>query len=276
MKKEEGIKVSNIVLIITLFLFLILIGRVSYIALSKKVDDINIQELASKRTTKETILKANRGTIFDNSGEVLAEDVASYTLIAYLDPKRTTDEKNPQHVVDKENTALVLSAILKMDYNTVLGYLNKEGVYQTEFGVKGKGLTELEKDTILATKLPGIDFLETTKRYYPYGKFLSYLIGYAKQDENGNMVGELGIEKYYNQELTGVDGKTVYQKDLRGYKIAGTKEMTEEKIDGSDIYLTIDNNVQFFLEEALNDVTSKYEFDEIDIIVAKAKSKVSI
>ena len=272
MKKEEGIKVSNIVLIITLFLFLILIGRVSYIALSKKVDDINIQELASKRTTKETILKANRGTIFDNSGEVLAEDVASYTLIAYLDPKRTTDEKNPQHVVDKENTALVLSAILKMDYNTVLGYLNKEGVYQTEFGVKGKGLTELEKDTILATKLPGIDFLETTKRYYPYGKFLSYLIGYAKQDENGNMVGELGIEKYYNQELTGVDGKIVYQKDLRGYKIAGTKEMTEEKIDGSDIYLTIDNNVQFFLEEALNNVTSKYEFDEIDIIVAKAKT----
>ena len=272
MKKEEGIKVSNIVLIVTLFLFLILIGRVSYIALSKEVDDINIQELASKRTTKETILKANRGTIFDNSGEVLAEDVASYTLIAYLDPKRTTDEKNPQHVVDKENTALVLSAILKMDYNTVLGYLNKEGVYQTEFGVKGKGLTELEKDTILATKLPGIDFLETTKRYYPYGKFLSYLIGYAKQDENGNMVGELGIEKYYNQELTGVDGKTVYQKDLRGYKIAGTKEMTEEKIDGSDIYLTIDNNVQFFLEEALNNVTSKYEFDEIDIIVAKAKT----
>lgn len=272
MKKEEGIKVSNIVLIITLFLFLILIGRVSYIALSKEVDDINIQELASKRTTKETILKANRGTIFDNSGEVLAEDVASYTLIAYLDPKRTTDEKNPQHVVDKENTALVLSAILKMDYNTVLGYLNKEGVYQTEFGVKGKGLTELEKDTILATKLPGIDFLETTKRYYPYGKFLSYLIGYAKQDENGNMVGELGIEKYYNQELTGVDGKTVYQKDLKGYKIAGTKEMTEEKIDGSDIYLTIDNNVQFFLEEALNNVTSKYEFDEIDIVVAKAKT----
>ena len=272
MKKEEGIKVSNIVLIITLFLFLILIGRVSYIALSKEVDDINIQELASKRTTKETILKANRGTIFDNSGEVLAEDVASYTLIAYLDPKRTTDEKNPQHVVDKENTALVLSAILKMDYNTVLGYLNKEGVYQTEFGVKGKGLTELEKDTILATKLPGIDFLETTKRYYPYGKFLSYLIGYAKQDENGNMVGELGIEKYYNQELTGSDGKTVYQKDLKGYKIAGTKEMTEEKIDGSDIYLTIDNNVQFFLEEALNNVTSKYEFDEIDIVVAKAKT----
>ena len=269
---EHNVKVSNVVLIIVFFLFLIIITRVSYIALTKKIDNIDIQSLASKRTTKEIILKANRGTIFDSSGDVLAQDVASYTLIAYLDPKRTTDPEKPQHVVDKEKTALVLSAILNMDKETILSYLNKENTYQTEFGVKGKGLNEIEKDTILATNLPGLDFIETTKRYYPYGKFLSYLIGYAKQDENGKMTGELGIEKYYNKELTGVNGKTVYQKDLKGYKIAGTKEVTEDKVDGSDIYLTIDNNIQFFLEEALNNVSSKYEFDEIDLIVANAKT----
>ena len=269
---EHNVKVSNVVLIIVFFLFLIIITRVSYIALAKKIDNIDIQSLASKRTTKEIILKANRGTIFDSSGDVLAQDVASYTLIAYLDPKRTTDPEKPQHVVDKEKTALVLSAILNMDKETILSYLNKENTYQTEFGVKGKGLNEIEKDTILATNLPGLDFIETTKRYYPYGKFLSYLIGYAKQDENGKMTGELGIEKYYNKELTGVNGKTVYQKDLKGYKIAGTKEVTEAKVDGSDIYLTIDNNIQFFLEEALNNVSSKYEFDEIDLIVANAKT----
>ena len=269
---EHNVKVSNVVLIIVFFLFLIIITRVSYISLAKKIDNIDIQSLASKRTTKEIILKANRGTIFDSSGDVLAQDVASYTLIAYLDPKRTTDPEKPQHVVDKEKTALVLSAILNMDKETILSYLNKENTYQTEFGVKGKGLNEIEKDTILATNLPGLDFIETTKRYYPYGKFLSYLIGYAKQDENGKMTGELGIEKYYNKELTGVNGKTVYQKDLKGYKIAGTKEVTEAKVDGSDIYLTIDNNIQFFLEEALNNVSSKYEFDEIDLIVANAKT----
>lgn len=269
---EHNVKVSNVVLIVVFFLFLIIITRVSYIALTKKIDNIDIQSLASKRTTKEIILKANRGTIFDSSGDVLAQDVASYTLIAYLDPKRTTDPEKPQHVVDKEKTALVLSAILNMDKETILSYLNKENTYQTEFGVKGKGLNEIEKDTILATNLPGLDFIETTKRYYPYGKFLSYLIGYAKQDENGKMTGELGIEKYYNKELTGVNGKTVYQKDLKGYKIAGTKEVTEAKVDGSDIYLTIDNNIQFFLEEALNNVSSKYEFDEIDLIVANAKT----
>ena len=272
MKKENKVKISNLLLILALFLFLVIIIRVSYIALSKEVDDINIQELASKRTTKTTILKANRGTIFDNSSNVLAQDVSSYTLIAYLDSTRTTDPDNPNHVVDKENTALVLSALLEMDYETVLSYLNKENVYQTEFGVKGRGLTELEKDTILAANLPGIDFIETTKRYYPYGQFLSYLIGYAKMDEEGNIIGEMGIEKSYNEELTGTNGKTVYQKDLQGYKIAGTKELTEEKVDGDNIYLTIDNNIQFFLEEAITKSSNKYEFDELDIIVANAKT----
>ena len=274
MKKEKKVKISNLLLICTLFLFLILIARVSYIALSKEIDHIDIQKLASQRTTKTTILKANRGTIFDHSGNILAEDVSSYTLIAYLDPTRTTNPDKPMHVVDKENTALVLSAILQMDYDTCLSYLQKEGVYQTEFGVKGRGLTELEKDTILATKLPGIDFIETTKRYYPYGKFLSYLIGYAKEEEDGSIHGEMGIEKYYNDYLTGQNGKTVYQKDLKGYKIASTKEITEEKEDGSDIYLTIDNNVQFFLEEAVNKSLSKYPnaFEEMDIIVANAKT----
>ncbi len=272
MKKENKIKISNLLLICTLFLFVILGARLTFIGVSKKVDNIDIQDLASKRTTKTTILKANRGTIFDSSDNVLAQDVSSYTVIAYLDPKRTEDPKKPKHVVDKESTALVLSKLLDMDADVVLSYLNKENVYQTEFGVKGRGLTELEKDTIKAANLPGIDFIETKKRYYPYGKFLSYLIGYAKGSEDGNVIGEMGIEKYYNKELTGKNGKTVYQKDLKGYKIASTKEITEDKVDGVNIHLTIDNSIQFFLEEAVNKSRNNYEYEELDIVIADAKT----
>ena len=86
------------------------------------------------------------------------------------------------------------------------------------------------------------------------------------------MVGELGIEKSYNKTLTGIDGKKVYQKDLRGYKISGTKEVVEDKQDGVDIHLTIDSNIQFFVEDALNKSSEKYLFDEIDLIVANAKT----
>ncbi len=272
MKKENRVKISNLLLICTLFLFVVICARLTYIGVSKKIDNIDIQELASKRTTKTTILKANRGTIFDSSDNVLAQDVSSYTVIAYLDPKRTEDPNKPKHVVDKEGTALVLSKLLDIESDTILSYLNKENVYQTEFGVKGRGLTELEKDTIKAANLPGIDFIETKKRYYPYGKFLSYLIGYAKENEDGEVIGEMGIEKFYNKDLTGKNGKTVYQKDLKGYKIASTKEITEEKIDGVDIHLTIDNSIQFFLEEAVNKSRNNYEYEELDIVIADAKT----
>ena len=77
----------------------------------------------------------------------------------------------------------------------------KKNAYQVEFGSAGKGLTELQKEAIEALNLPGIDFITTHKRYYPNNTFLSYIIGYTKEDENGQITGEMGIEKEYNDYL---------------------------------------------------------------------------
>ena len=168
--RKKSISVTNNwivpkrLMLLYLFLLFGLLIQYAYVSLSPKVYGDNLKDIAANRTTVSRDLIANRGTIYDNEGNILAINVTSYTLIAYLDPKRTTNPDNPQHVVDKENTALVLSKLLDMEYDTVLGYLKKEGVYQTEFGRKGRGLTELEKDTIKATNLPGLDFIETTKR----------------------------------------------------------------------------------------------------------------
>ena len=270
-KKIKGVKVSNLSLLCAFLAFGVLIFRVSQLSLSKEIDGIDLQKFAQNRTTRETPIPAKRGTIYDANGNILSQDVSSYTLIAYLDPKRTTDENNPQHVVDKENTALVLSAILGMEKETVLNYLNKTGVYQTEFGPKGKGLNEIVKDTIKAANLPGIDFIETTKRYYPYGDFASYLIGYAKQYEDGSVVGELGIEKALDDKLKGEDGYIIYQKDRNGYKIAGTKEAKKDAVDGDSVYLTIDQNIQFFVEKALSR-RENYDAERMTIVVAEAKT----
>ena len=270
-KKIRSVKVSNLALVCAFFFFGVLILRISHLALSKEIDGIDIQTFAKNRTTRETKLPAHRGTIYDANGNILSQDVSSYTLIAYLDPKRTIDEKNPQHVVDKEKTALVLSAILDMDKDQIIKYLSKTGVYQTEFGAKGRGLNEITKDTIKAANLPGIDFIETTKRYYPYGDFASYLVGYAKANEDDEVVGELGIEKSFNDSLKGEDGYIIYQKDRNGYQIAGTKEARKEAVNGDSVYLTIDNNVQFFVEKALSRMTTS-DATRMTILVAEAKT----
>ena len=200
-KKREPkntIRYSKLLIFASLFLFGIMIYRVIELGMSEKIDGINLKKLASQRTTRTDVITAQRGTIYSAEGDVLAQNVASYTLIAYLDPKRTTNEKKPQHVVDKEDTAEKLAPILEMEKEEILVYLNKEGLYQTEFGPKGKGLNELTKKKIDDLNLPGIDFMSTFKRYYPKGNFASYVVGYAKQDEDGVISGEMGIEKQYN------------------------------------------------------------------------------
>ena len=82
----------------------------------------------------------------------------------------------------------------------------------------------------------------------------------------------MGIESLYDESLMGKDGFREYQKDLKGYKIANTSESILEAEDGNDIYLTIDSNVQFFIEQALEEAKNNYTFDELNIIVAEAKT----
>ena len=199
---KNTIRYSKLLILVSLFLFAVMIGRVIQLGTSETIDGIDLKKLASQRTTRTDVISAQRGTIYSSEGDALAQNVASYILIAYLDPKRTTNEKRPQHVVDKEDTAEKLAPILGMEKDEVLHYLQKENVYQTEFGVKGKGLNELTKKRIDDLNLPGIDFISTFKRYYPKGNFASYVIGYAKEDEDSNITGEMGIEKQYNTILT--------------------------------------------------------------------------
>ena len=279
-RTRNNIKYSKIFIFVSLFLFALMLVRVTQLALSEEIDDTNLQALAKKRTTKTDIIKAERGNIYSSDNEVLAQNVSSYKLIAYLSPSRTTDEDNPQHVVDKEKTAKELAPILGISEEEILGYLNKEGIYQTEFGSAGKGLSELTKEQIEKLNLPGIDFEESLKRYYPKGDFASYVLGYAKEEttvdqdgnEETNMEGEMGIEKYYDSTLKGEDGYVTYQKDLRGYKIAGTNEISKDASRGKDIYLTINSSIQFFVEQALSEAEANYNYQWFTIMIADAKT----
>ena len=105
---------------VALLLFVVMIFRVSQLALADEIDGVNLQLLASKRTTKTEVIQAKRGNIYSTDGDILAENVSSYKLIAYLEPKRTTNEANPQHVVDKELTAKSLAPILGIEEETIL------------------------------------------------------------------------------------------------------------------------------------------------------------
>lgn len=286
MKKErkhlQNWKTPKKVFGIFLFLFLGIYLQYAYLSLSPNIYGINMDKFAAARNTYSTTLYAKRGTVYDSEGNTLALNVSSYTVIAYLSPKRTGSNSKPLHVVDVEMTAKKLSPILNMTEETLKKLLTKEA-YQVELGPGGRGITEIVKEKIEALDLPGIDFIENFKRYYPNGDFASYILGYAKQYEKQyevdhvkkveySIVGELGIESKFDSMLTGINGYLKYQRDRYGYKIPDTPEERQEVKNGNDIYLTLDSNIQRFVESAVKETKTNFNPEWMVLTVMNAKT----
>lgn len=273
-KKTNRKIVMNINLKITLlvfsFFFLCIIVKLSYVVLSEQVDGIQLTEFANNRNTTRQTLYASRGSIFDVNGDELAKNVKSYTVIAYLSSSRTKNENRPEHVVDKEGTAKALSSIIHMSEESILKLLNQE-LYQVELGPGGRGITEDTKKQIEALELPGISFISSNKRFYKNKSYASYLIGYARSDESGEIKGQMGVESYYDDILKGTDGYTEYQQDGKGYPMPNT-QITQDAVRGSDIYLTIDNNVQLILENVLTKLKNEHSLEWAQFAVMDAKT----
>ncbi len=264
MKRRKNTIVTNRLIIICIFLsFLCIFLKLCFVVLSPTVDGKNLAEFASNRNTVTQTLYATRGNIYDVNGERLAQSVNSYTVIAYLDSRRTTNPKKPQHVVDKARTAKELAPILNMDENRILDLLNQEGLYQVELGPNGRGITEITKSAIEELNLPGIDFIASSKRYYNMGAFAPYIVGYARKNDEGKIVGYMGIESYFNEELTGTDGIHVYQRDASGYQIPNTEATLNLPVAGKDIYLTIDNKIQLFAENTITNIVNSAEVEAV-------------
>ncbi len=272
------LKISKFVYVLVFFLFIIFGLSLTYRCMVdyQATDKLSISEFIQNRNIEEDVLLPQRGTIYDINGNPLAEDVSSYTLIAYLNKDRGNDHNGiPRYVSDKEKTAKALAEKIDIKYEKILEILNKDA-YQVEFGINGKNLSQLEMEEIKNLNLPGIDFIKSTKRYYPNGDFASYLLGYTKNKEldDGNtyMVGELGIEGYYNEELTGISGYIKYEKDGRGNIIANSNEYREDAIDGADVYLTIDSNIQLFIENEVKKAQDKSKAEWVVMGVMDAKT----
>ena len=271
------LRINSLVYLLVFFLFLIFAIALGYRTLIDydATPGVAISEFIKNRNINEEVILPVRGTIYDVNGNALAEEVASYTVVAYLEKERGTDKDGkPRYVVDKEKTARELSKKIDTKYERILELLNKD-LYQVEFGTGGKNLSQLEMEAIDNLNLPGIDFIKSTRRYYPNGDFASYLLGYTKNNtmEDGNiyMKGELGIEGYYNEILTGKSGYIKYEKDGRGNQIANSNEYKEDAINGDDVYLTIDSNIQLFIENAVKKASneSKGEWVVMGLMDAK-------
>lgn len=260
------------------FVFLLFVGRFLYLSISKTIAGENISERVSNLYKRDEILKSVRGAIYDNSGNVIAEDSHSFTLYAILDKSSLDYKGKPMYVVDKKKTAEKLSTVIPLSEKKILKYLHpKHKAYQVEFGTAGSGISLATKKKIMAMHLPGIHFDETPSRLYPNGRFASHIIGIAqpfndKKNHSINLIGTMGIEKYFNKVLSGKDGRRIALVDAGEYQLPGGQHSYKAPINGNNIYLTIDSQLQIYLENLLDAVQNKYKPKVLTAIVEDVKT----
>ena len=268
---------SKLTMTIVGFFFCVIVIKLCYVVLSPNVDGIDLTQFADSRNTAKETLYADRGVIYDVNGKPLAKNANSYKIVAILSPSRTTDMSNPEHVVDKEHTAEAMCTVLATEEtmeqckSDLIGYFSQD-LYQAELGNWGR-ISEDERQALLALDLPGIMF-ETLakKRQYINSSWASYILGYARSNDEGEIVGEMGIESYFNEELSGKNGYVEYQKDAYGYKMATSSEIREDAVPGSDIYLSIDSDVQNILENSITNFSKDKELEWAIFVVMDAKT----
>jgi penicillin-binding protein 2B len=253
-------------------LFFLLIGRFFYLQATGEAHGHNLAAEASERYNVNKKISASRGAIYDRSGDPIAEDTPSFNLVAVLDESLTTNKKKPRHVVDPEEAASLLAPILEVEKSEVLEYLTLDRK-QVEFGAIGRDLPLSVKQEIEELELPGIGFIEGSKRFYFNGKFSSHVVGFARADDEGEVSGVTGLEKMLDEELKEQDGSLAVKTDNKGIKLpTGSEVSYVPAMNGKNIHLTLDKTIQTFLEEAMNNVMEEYKPERIIAIVADPKT----
>lgn len=239
------------------------------LAVTKEKDGVHLVNRAYELYSTQQTIRSRRGTIYDRQGSPIAEELTSYKIYANLNPNYGSS-----YVEDLDYTAEKLSEKLNMSKADILTRLSKKGASQVEFGAAGRALSYLEMNEIKELNLPGIEFVESSNRFYPNGAFASHSIGYAVYDSQANaLVGHMGLELAFDKELSGQNGQIAYFRDRKGYLLPNTEpDVLVEAKDGIDIYTTLDFNLQNTLEAAMDEAYETYQPENLIAVVADAKT----
>lgn len=252
-------------IVITIFsffcLFLIIAIRLFEIQI---LEADTLKKKAENQWTMEAVIQPIRGTIYDRNGKTLARSATAYTLSA-----------SPRQIENKISLASVLSPLLEMDENAVYARISDT----TKGGVTVK--RQLDEETVQTLKIMmaesarrgetlfhGLYLDNDSKRYYPNGAFAAQLIGLTTIDG----VGQSGLESTLNNYLSGKTGRIVQEIDGKGNALGNSSGEYVSAVDGSDVFLTIDESIQGYAEKAAREAMEVNGAQAVRILVMNPKT----
>lgn len=233
----------TIALIVGIAIFFIIDLRLGYVQFFLG------DELTSKAKSlwsRQISFEPERGEIVDRNGVALATNISAPTV--YVVPRQL---KDPADAAEK------LAAVLEAD---------KEKIYkeliQKEMSVRlpeGRKISHEKAKKVRALDIDGVYIGEDSKRSYPYGNYLSHVLGFAGIDNQGL----IGLELEYDDELKGSKGSVQYYSDAKGQRMNDMADDYEAPVNGNDLKLTIDTRVQTIIERELDIAEQTYNPDSI-------------
>ena len=234
-----------IVFVAVFFIMMFLIGRLVYLMIFCSEYYGNKAENLHER---ERDIKAARGKLLDANGTVLATNKSVCTISVI-------------HNQMEEPEKVIAMLVKELGISEETARKRVEKVSSIE-----RVKTNVAKETgdaIRAYGLSGVKVDEDYKRYYPYGTLASKVLGFTGADNQGI----LGLEVKYDEYLQGTNGKILTLTDARGIEIENAGESRLEPVNGYDLCLSLDRNIQMYCEQAAKKVCTKKSADSVSVIV---------
>lgn len=232
------------VLLLVVFLFVAVFVKMFAVII---LDGGKLQMKAIDQWLRDLPTDAPRGSILDRNGNVLASTSTRYNL--YVRPSATPD---------KPAVAKLLSNVFGYDYEKTLEKISK----RTSEVTVATQVTKEQLNTVYESGLSGIYYSEDNHRYYPYGDFMTQVLGFCSTDG----FGQTGLEAYYNKYLTGVNGQIMTETDLIGKELgAGTYYLPS--IPGMNVITTLDSGIQRIVDGAIAKAVAMFKPKRVACIV---------
>ena len=208
-----------------------------------------LQVRAAEQWYRDLPLMAERGTIYDRNGLVLASSSLTYSV--YL---------RPVAVKEKEKTAETLAQILGLSYERVLQKATSSTVSEWLIKMQVDKATALK---LVDANLEGVYLSQTYERSYPIGSVGAQVLGIVSVDNHG----QEGLESYYDEVLRGIDGRIATQSDLRGIKIQDGVEYYVPAVAGQDLKLNLDAGIQNIVQNVISRAHVEHQAKSVAAIV---------
>lgn len=279
---ENRRRVGKSLSLLAVFLFAVFLVNFAVIIGTGKKFGVDLVKEASKVHQTTLTVPAKRGTIYDRNGTPIAEDATSYNVYAVIDKDYKSANGDVLYVEESQynKVAEIFHKYLDMEETYVKNQLSQPNLKQVSFGAKGNGITYANmmsiKQDLESAKVEGINFTTSPNRSYPNGKFASSFIGLAQLHENEDgtksLIGTSGMESSLNSLLAGTDGIITYEKDRLGNIVPGTEQVTQQTVNGKDVYTTLSSPLQSFMESQMDAFQEKLKGKYMTATLVSAKT----